>query len=466
MMQRHSLISRFAWVTALAGFCLWPNAKLSGQVRNNAAPREPVSRYAPADPAKPSDNQAQTQLTQRRPLEEDKTPMPFARASNAAPTPASDKVQVTGLRFLSSKNFTRVMLDLSQDAKYEVRRLKEDASRGVPPRIYIDISGARLAMISREPVPVDDGLLRQVRVGQYSGDIVRVVLDMTSLRDHNAFILPEPYRLVIDLQGQTAETAAVREPARVERSPRASAPIKDMKASLSPGNSNGIRKIVIDPGHGGKDPGAIGVGGVMEKDLVLSVAKKLAVKLTNEMGVQVVLTRRDDRFIALEDRTYLANAEDADLFISLHMNASPNADAHGVETYYLDNTTDEAAMRLAARENASARKNISDLQFILSDMTQNMKLEDSISLAHRVQQAVVGGMSKVIGEVRDLGVKKALFYVLVGARMPSVLIEMFFVTHRVEGQVMSREAGQDAMVNSLFEGIQKYGQSIMMARTL
>ena len=466
MMQRHSLISRFAWVTALAGYCLWPNAKLSGQVRNNAAPREPVSRYAPADPAKPSDNQAQTQFTQRRPLEEDKTPMPFAPASNAAPTPASDKVQVTGLRFLSSKNFTRVMLDLSQDAKYEVRRLKEDASRGVPPRIYIDISGARLAMISREPVPVDDGLLRQVRVGQYSGDIVRVVLDMTSLRDHNAFILPEPYRLVIDLQGQTAETAAVREPARVERSPRASAPIKDMKASLSPGNSNGIRKIVIDPGHGGKDPGAIGVGGVMEKDLVLSVAKKLAVKLTNEMGVQVVLTRRDDRFIALEDRTYLANAEDADLFISLHMNASPNADAHGVETYYLDNTTDEAAMRLAARENASARKNISDLQFILSDMTQNMKLEDSISLAHRVQQAVVGGMSKVIGEVRDLGVKKALFYVLVGARMPSVLIEMFFVTHRVEGQVMSREAGQDAMVNSLFEGIQKYGQSIMMARTL
>ena len=465
MMQRHSL-SRFAWVTALAGFCLWPNAKLSGQVRNNAAPREPVSRYAPADPAKPSDNQAQTQFTQRRPLEEDKTLMPFAPASNAAPTPASDKVQVTGLRFLSSKNFTRVMLDLSQDAKYEVRRLKEDASRGVPPRIYIDISGARLAMISREPVPVDDGLLRQVRVGQYSGDIVRVVLDMTSLRDHNAFILPEPYRLVIDLQGQTAETAAVREPARVERSPRASAPIKDMKASLSPGNSNGIRKIVIDPGHGGKDPGAIGVGGVMEKDLVLSVAKKLAVKLTNEMGVQVVLTRRDDRFIALEDRTYLANAEDADLFISLHMNASPNADAHGVETYYLDNTTDEAAMRLAARENASGRKNISDLQFILSDMTQNMKLEDSISLAHRVQQAVVGGMSKVIGEVRDLGVKKALFYVLVGARMPSVLIEMFFVTHRVEGQVMSREAGQDAMVNSLFEGIQKYGQSIMMARTL
>jgi len=200
--------------------------------------------------------------------------------------------------------------------------------------------------------------------------------------------------------------------------------------------------------------------------VVLSVAKKLAAKLKNEMGVQVVLTRKDDRFVALEDRTYIANAEDADLFISLHLNASPNAEARGIETYYLNNTTDEAAIRLAARENGSARKNISDLQFILSDMTQNMKLEDSVTLAHRLQQSMVGGMGKAIGEVRDLGVKTALFYVLVGARMPSVLVEMSFVTHRVEGTALSREAGQDAMVNSLFEGIQKYGESIMIAKTL
>ena len=204
----------------------------------------------------------------------------------------------------------------------------------------------------------------------------------------------------------------------------------------------------------------------MEKDLVLSIAKKLALKLKNEMGIQVVLTRNDDRFVALEDRTYRANAEDADLFISLHTNASANGEARGVETYYLDNTSDEAAMRLAARENGGARKPVSDLQFILSDMTQNMKLEDSITLAHRLQQSVVGGMSKAVGEARDLGVKKALFYVLVGARMPSVLVEMFFITHRVEGSAMSREANQDAMVDALFEGIQKYGQSNMMAKPL
>lgn len=467
MIQRHSP-TRFIAIAALAALCLWPAGKVSGQVRSDAVPREPLPGYAPSNAVKPADSEAAVPAAPTRPAEDDKKLAPSAPASSLTAAPASDKVQVTGLRFLSSKHYTRVMLDLSQDAKYEVRRLKEDAAKGIPPRIYIDISGARLAMTSKEPVPVEDGLLRQVRVGQYSAEVVRVVLDMMSLRDHKAFILPDPHRLVIDLQGQTAaETTVVREePAKAERSARPGAPVKNKKASLPLGNSAAIRKIVLDPGHGGKDPGAIGVGGVMEKDVVLSIAKKLAVKLRNEMGVQVVLTRKDDRFVALEDRTYIANAEDADLFISLHMNASPNAEARGIETYYLNNTTDEAAMRLAARENGSARKNVSDLQFILSDMTQNMKLEDSVTLAHRLQQSMVGGMSKALGEVRDLGVKTALFYVLVGARMPSVLVEMSFVTHRVEGSAMSREAGQDAMVNSLFDGIQKYGASIMVAKTL
>jgi len=179
-----------------------------------------------------------------------------------------------------------------------------------------------------------------------------------------------------------------------------------------------------------------------------------------------VLTRKDDRFVELEDRTKLANKENADLFISLHVNASENAEAKGIETYYLDNTTDEAAIRLAARENSTSRKNISDLQFILSDMTQNMKLEDSITLAHRLQGSMVAGMGNAMGDVRDLGVKKALFYVLVGARMPSVLVEMFFISNRSEGRVMNQATYQDAMVDALFEGIQKYGQSNLIARTL
>ena len=349
----------------------------------------------------------------------------------------ADKTLVTGLRFLSSKATTRILLELSQESKYEIHRLKEDSVKGIPPRIYIDILGAKLALASRDPVPTD-GLLSQVRLGQYSADVVRVVLDMQSLGAHNAFLLTDPYRLVIELQGQKGQERVLTNepPVKVEATARRSM-AQTRKPNATAPAVNNLRKIVLDPGHGGKDPGAIGAGGLAEKDIVLSIAKKLAVKLKNEMGMEVVLTRKDDRFVALEDRTAMANAEDADLFISLHVNASPNAEARGIETYYLDNTTDEAAMRLAARENATSRKNISDLQFILSDMTQNMKLEDSITLAHQLQGALVGGMSKVMSDVKDLGVKKALFYVLVGARMPSVLVEMFFITNRTEGRAMA-----------------------------
>jgi len=370
---------------------------------------------------------------------------------------ATDKARLTAVRFLSSKSYTRVMMDLTGEARFETRRLKEDPANNLPPRIYIDIYGARLAMDSKEAIPVQDGLLRQVRVGQFSPDVVRVVLDMTSLRSHNTFLLPDPYRLVIDIQGQDGSDRL----ASVEKNKASAPPAKGLKPAAS-----GIRKIVLDPGHGGKDPGAIGVGGIAEKDIVLSVAKKLAKKLTTEMGAQVVLTRKRDSFVRLEDRTAIANAEDADLFLSLHMNASNSGEAKGLETYYLDNSTDEASLRLAARENGTSRTNVSDLQFILSDMTQNMKLEDSISLAHRLHGSLIGSMSKKMGAVKDLGVKKALFYVLVGARMPSVLVEMFFITNKTEGRAMGRESYQNAIVDALYDGIQKYGESALAAKTL
>ncbi|HTF92802.1 MAG TPA: N-acetylmuramoyl-L-alanine amidase, partial [Verrucomicrobiae bacterium] len=264
-----------------------------------------------------------------------------------------NKTAVTAIRFLSWQNYTRVMLELSQEAKYEVRRLKEDPAKGVPARLYVDIQGARVAMTSKDAIPVDDGLLSQVRIGQFSEDVVRVVLDMTNLGAHNAFVLPGPYRLVIDIYGQKALAPTAPSVAPTITTDLAKSKVLDRsgKPVASAPPVQGLRKIVLDPGHGGKDPGAIGNGGLAEKDLVLSIARKLAAKLRKEMNVQVVLTRNDDRFVPLEDRTALANAEDADLFISLHMNASPNSEARGIETYYLDNTSDEAAIRLAAREN-------------------------------------------------------------------------------------------------------------------
>jgi N-acetylmuramoyl-L-alanine amidase len=383
--------------------------------------------------------------------------------TSTSPVPRS-KVLVTGVRSTSSDGYARVTVELSQESKFEVRRLVE--GKGASPRVYVDIFGAQLALASKGPIAVDANLVRQVRIGQYSTEVVRVVLDLQSGTAHNAFMLADPYRLIIDVAGERNAERSDKSDSRPNQEASARRPQPTNKIGASATVSNGLRKVVLDPGHGGKDPGASGPGGIAEKDIVLSIAKKLAVKLKTEMGTDVVLTRKDDRFVALEDRTALANREDADLFISLHVNASPNIDAKGIETYYLDNTTDEAAIRLAARENATSRKNISDLQFILSDMMQNMKLEDSITLAHRLQTSLVSGMSKFMGDVKDLGVKKALFHVLVGARMPSVLVEMFFITHETESRVMVDASYQEAMVNALFEGIQKYAQSNLMAKTL
>jgi N-acetylmuramoyl-L-alanine amidase len=370
-----------------------------------------------------------------------------------------DRVRLFGVRALSSKSYSRVTIDLSHQVRYETHRLAGSPSRGLPPRVFVDLFNVKLAMDAKDPIVVEDGLLRQVRVSQFSPDAVRVVIDMTNLREHSAFLLPDPYRLVIDIQGQkSGEGVAAADRSRKET------PTPLARAKQNPGPA--VRKIVLDPGHGGKDPGAIGSGGIAEKDIVLAVAKKLANKLKRDMGADVVLTRTDDRFIPLEERTAIANAQGADLFISLHMNASPNPEARGLETYYLDNTNDEASLRLAARENGTSRKQVSDLQFILSDMIQNMKLEDSINLAHRLHHSLVGRLSSGFTEVKDLGVKKALFYVLVGARMPSVLVEMFFISNPAEARAMSEESYQDTVVEALYDGILKHNESTVANKTL
>ena len=371
--------------------------------------------------------------------------------------PSGAKPLLTAIRNTSSQSYTRITMELSSEIRYETHRLKEDSAKGLPPRIYVDLLGTRLAMDSAQPIVVQDGLLRQVRVGQYSSDVVRVVLDMSSLSSYNTFLLPDPYRLVIDIQGRKdGETLVALEKKKEPPLPR-----EGKKAQ-----SGTLRKIVLDPGHGGKDSGAIGIGGIAEKDIVLSVAKRLAKKLKDEMGVEVVLTRQDDTFIRLEDRTAIANAEEADLFISLHANASLSPAARGIETYYLDNTTDEAAIRLAARENGTSRKGVTDLQFILSDLTQNSKLEDSITLANRLHSSLVSLIGKRQGEVKDLGVKKAQFFVLVGAKMPSVLVEMLFVTNKDEARALKRPSYQNAIIDALYEGIKKYQESTLVVKNL
>lgn len=218
-----------------------------------------------------------------------------------------------------------------------------------------------------------------------------------------------------------------------------------------------IRRVVLDPGHGGKDSGAIGPDGAKEKDLTLAMAKRLRRHL-EAMGLEVFLTREDDRTLSLEDRTRFANEKGADLFLSLHVNAAHNRKAHGIETYTLNLNSDRYAMRLAARENASSERSLGDLQFILADLATKANTDDSVKLAKLVQGKMVSRLRGRHGKdlVRDLGVKQALFFVLVGAKMPAILLETGFISHPEEGKRLQSGTYQEDAMRGVAEGVRQF----------
>jgi N-acetylmuramoyl-L-alanine amidase len=219
----------------------------------------------------------------------------------------------------------------------------------------------------------------------------------------------------------------------------------------------GVKKIIIDPGHGGSDPGAPGFyKDAWEKDIVLKMAHKLAGILKERLKCTVLLTRSEDKRLTLEERTAIANTKRADLFISLHCNAAKNKELKGIETYFLNLATDSQAIAVAARENATSEKNISDLDYILSDLMKNAKIEESTRLANIVHKNFVAGMKSKYSDITDLGVKQAPFYVLLGARMPSILIETSFISNKLEGQRLMEDSYQKAVCESIADGIEKY----------
>jgi N-acetylmuramoyl-L-alanine amidase len=214
--------------------------------------------------------------------------------------------------------------------------------------------------------------------------------------------------------------------------------------------------VVIDAGHGGKDKGAIGDGTLYEKDLTLQLAKKLAHKIRQELKIQAIMTREGDRFIPLEERTAIANTRQADLFLSIHINASPNPLAQGVETYFLNLASDEEAVRVAALENATSTKRIGDLQKILKDLMLNTKIDESSRLAHHVQLHLHDTLNGKFGPIKNLGVKQAPFYVLIGAQMPSILVEASFISNSQDRERLIQEDYQDQIVEGIFKGVERY----------
>lgn len=444
----------------------------------------------------------------------------FQRGANS---PGSKQVNhVLPVKYWSSHDYTRIVIESSGPVAFKDQLLEKVGDQ--PRRLYIDFANSYVKPQYRAPVPIEDGLLKKIRTGQYNADTVRVVLDIESISSYKVFSLPDPFRVVVDIRG----TAPQESPASVEQNEKiepatqdeqpspqvepevtASLPasevqsqppvnqevIKDKEPTppaqrtpqvvqtknipkppvenivkpppvvktgppgkpLSLAQQLGLRvkKIVIDPGHGGKDPGAMG-NGLKEKDIVLKVAKRLAPLLESRMGCKVILTRNRDVFIPLEERTAIANKNDADLFISLHVNSSDAATANGIETYYLNLTSNPEAMRVAALENSTSTHQMSDLQNILSDILKNSKINESSHLAQHVHNSVLGGLEKDYPHIKNLGVKQAPFYVLIGAEMPAILVEMSFISNPEDAQRLKDEQFLDQLASEIALGVQSY----------
>jgi len=353
---------------------------------------------------------------------------------------AAKQTSVQRLRYSSYKSYTRVVVDLDGAVDFTQNRISN------PDRLFFDLHRCVLSGKLKPSISINNGTLKSVRFAHFNKNTVRVVLDLNKLKKYSAFMLEDPNRLVIDVY------PGVNSAAKKEN--------KKKRVIVPDKRQDKIKIIVIDPGHGGTDPGAIGPGGLQEKDITLYVGKKLGKILKAKHGVNVIFTRDRDVFIPLNERTEMANSRKADLFLSIHVNASKRKQARGIETYFLNWTNNRDALRVAARENkvsvTKMRKIQNGLQMILQDLARNNKREESMRLAHTVQNSMVHILSKDYSRIEDLGVKYALFYVLVGAEMPSALVEISFISNRDEEKRLSRSSYKNKIAEAIARGINAY----------
>ena len=575
-------------------------------------------------------------------VEKDETPT-AETASLTTTKKKSPPPMVTGIRHWSTPDYTRVAIDVDSEVKYEAGRVPN------PDRIFFDLPDTKLAsVLVGKSFDVQDGFLKKIRVAQYQPGSTRVVLEVADVSDYSAFLLPNPYRLIIDIHGrqpqsqmQVARANAAAPPGSDDRSVTAvenekpyrsvekaneagrtnpasgsavsgkktAAPAKvvaggpttgqpvpsgsaasvgsshatprkvvadDEDDSISdatpsatsvtaaasrpkagnpadsgsripdsttskpstkpkptptvatakpsdplfsgPGDTSGpelkatsqpttaptavavaprssskkatkaaaanvpatheaeptssgdrsltralglkIGRIVVDAGHGGHDTGTIGPNGLLEKDLVLDVALRLGRLLETRLGADVIYTRDDDTFIPLETRTAIANEHQADLFVSVHANSSSDPSARGIETYYLNFTSNPDALEVAARENAVSEKSIFELQDLVKKITLKDKIDESRELATDVQQSLYSGLATHHSTLRDRGVKKAPFVVLIGANMPSILAEISFVSNPTDEAKLETPEYREKIAESLYKGIAKYADGL------
>lgn len=381
-------------------------------------------------------------------------------AAQPAPQPQpADPPTLLGLRIKNRPQGARVVLDLDGRTRYKYQQLG-------PTLVYVDLLGADLGPGLREDQAVSGGLLRHVRVVRRAEGFVRVVLDFAELKDYAVQVLDAPFRIVLDAEGPQAAPAPPPDKAdKPDDQPERAAPAfaapkgsrKKLAAELVEQLGLSVRTVMVDAGHGGKDPGARGYG-LMEKDVNLRMALILGKELKSR-GFKVLYTRTTDDFLALEERTALANSRKADLFLSVHCNAHTDPGMQGLETYSLNLARTPDAVRVAARENAVSDKNISDLQMILTDLMLTSKIKESVDLARGVHKS---GLSAIRSKwtVADHGNREAPFYVLMGAKMPSALLEIGYITNKTEAARLKTDAYLRILARGIADGVAEYKQQI------
>jgi N-acetylmuramoyl-L-alanine amidase len=377
--------------------------------------------------------------------------------SLGAQPPQDNRAEIANLRYYTHPNFTRIVLDIGKLREYTSGELQQ------PGRIYLDVLQAKLnPILEGQSYPVKTDYLSQILVFQKTPSTARVVVDVDFLKvkAYRAYHLFDPFRIVIDIYP--------RQPAEgpgADGKPAANPPVKPPEPlpsgySMARQLGLGVRTIVLDPGHGGADPGCIGQSGLEEKTITLDVSLALKKMLVEKAGLNVILARESDILVPLERRTVIANQKRADLFISIHVNAHRDRRREGVETFYLNFSPDPAVVELAARENATSTKNMGQMKDIILKIAQNSRVDESRELAARIQKNLLRVLSADNRGIKDLGVKGAPFWVLIGSEMPSILVEISHLSNPGEEARLKTARYRQLAVQGIYDGIMDYVRSL------
>lgn len=398
-------------------------------------------------------------------------PQPVIKAK--ARTREAGLVLLKNIDYSQQPNSTQVVIHTGGHTKITQNRLRN------PDRVYFNFLDTKLDKHIKKDIEVGSDTLKRLRVSQFNRTTSRLVLEVprkikTVLTQKDGKIIveliaPNKQPVIIAKAKLIAKPKLTAKPKSIAK-PKTASILKPVRVAIPPKAKRFARRdaplIVIDPGHGGKDTGAKSKQGLLEKEVNLKISKRLKKILESRYGYQVILTRTDDTFIPLEERGGMANEKQADLFVSVHVNAAKRLSANGIETYYLGNANSDQAKETAARENGELVHSVKDnqVQQILASLISTTKINDSAILAGHVQERLHRGIKKKYSKVKDLGVKEGPFFVLHDTNMPSILVEVGFITNSREEKRLRKSAYLDRLAAYIALGIHEFkkdrGQTI------